>query len=158
MSTTQEFNQTQIGYNYDFLCCYQNESNYEESETMYRKDFLKAMNLDSYDDSKINYTITQIYNICKNKKEIQDILKQLLENNKELFLLQTINSSDNDEENKKEDNLEIIFTLFFSYNLFNLFHNLLRYYLDDKINESHDPIFIKRKTDLISKIIDKIKE
>ena len=41
---------------------YQNETNYEKSETLYRKDFLKAMRLDSYDDNKL--TDSSISCIC----------------------------------------------------------------------------------------------
>ena len=61
-------------YNYSFIVNYLNLPE-KEQDDKYRSDFLKAFNLDNYDETKIFIIIDHIFNKLKDNVQITKILE-----------------------------------------------------------------------------------
>ena len=127
-----------INYNYNFSCSYKNEKNYEKSETNYRKDFLKAFNLDEFSEKKISITTNLLYKNFIKDSYIQNIIAEVLKINPQLKLFEK------DEYKQKE----LAFTILFSYDYFYIFHKLVSYYLDRPKLESDDRDRLSKKENI----------
>tara|TARA_Y100000816_G_C25874131_1_gene456149 strand:- start:201 stop:599 length:399 start_codon:yes stop_codon:yes gene_type:complete len=108
MESSQVFENA--GYNFDFNTTYLEENNYEKSETLYRKQFLKVFNIEIYDFIEINKIIPIIYETIKNEVFFDELFETLKKNTKLPF------------EIKKED----LILLLFQYDYFHYFHQLLQ--------------------------------
>jgi len=127
-----------INYNYNFLCSYKNEKDYEKSETIYRKEFLKAFNLDEFSEKIISTTTDLLYKKLIEDSYIQNIIIEVLKINPQLKLFE--------KDNYKPK--ELAFTILFSYDYFYIFHKLLCYYLDITKVNSVDVVIISKKKNI----------
>lgn len=64
-----------MSYDYNMVCTYHNIDESDESELLYRIQFLQVFNLDKYDDKIINIIIEQVYDSVKDNKNIILLLK-----------------------------------------------------------------------------------
>jgi hypothetical protein len=108
MESSQVFENA--GYIFDFNTTYLEENNYEKSETLYRKQFLKVFNIEIYDFIEINKIIPIIYKTIKNEVFFDELFETLKKNTQLPF------------EIKKED----LILLLFQYDYFHYFHKLLQ--------------------------------
>lgn len=131
-------NKEKINYNYNFLCSYKNEKDYEKSETIYRKEFLKAFNLDEFSEKKISTTTDLIYNKIIEDSDIYNIINEILKTNPQIQIF----------EKDKCKQFGLAFTILFSYDYFYILHKLLSYYLDTTKVNSADVVILSRKENI----------
>ena len=112
-------------YNYSFRISYFDLPE-EEQDEQYRKDFLKAFNLENYESDKILKTIDNIYEKVKDEPQI----KSILENYKKNLYRFPIDVDYNG-----------LFTFLFSFECFQYLHECLGYLLENK--KIHDECFNK---------------
>ena len=67
-------------YNFDFILTYKDPSNNDNSEELYRKEFLNVFNLETYDEKIINNELDNLYYSQKSVFDV--ILKYFSENHK----------------------------------------------------------------------------
>jgi len=67
-------------YNYNLVLTYKDPSNNDNSEELYRKEFLNVFNLETYDEKNINKELDNLY--FKQKSIFSVILKYFSENHK----------------------------------------------------------------------------
>jgi len=67
-------------YNYELILTYNDPSNNEKSDKLYKKEFLDAFNLETYDEKIINEELDNLYYSQKNVFDV--ILKYISENHK----------------------------------------------------------------------------
>ena len=98
------------GYAFEVNTTYLEEKNYEKSETLYRKQFLKIFKMSSYDFKQVEMLLPSIFKaLCKNK--MFDALFDVLKKNSKLPI------------QLKDEDLVI---LLFQYDYFHYFHCLLQ--------------------------------
>tara|TARA_B100001769_G_scaffold275299_2_gene276971 strand:+ start:6666 stop:7073 length:408 start_codon:yes stop_codon:yes gene_type:complete len=118
-----------ITYDLDFLCTYHiidNSNNY--STICYQSQILQAFKLKTYDCSKIDNTIIQLYNLLKNNKYILETIN-IITNNMSFFKFL--------KENNKNIHNSHIFQIFFSYDFFFIFHQSLIEYCKNNYQDNH---------------------
>ena len=64
-------------YNYDLVCTYHKILDIDDSELLYRIQFLQVFNIDKYDDKIINSKVENLYNKVKDN----DIIINLMNSN-----------------------------------------------------------------------------
>ena len=107
-------------YNYSFRINYF-DLPINKQDDQYRKDFLKAFNLDKYESDKILKTVDEIYEKVKDNSQ----MKSILENYEKNVYRYPIEINHND-----------IFTFLFSFESFQYLHECLGYLLlNKKIDE-----------------------
>ena len=67
-------------YNYELILTYKDPSNNDNSDELYKKEFLDVFNLETYDEKIINEELDNLYYLQKNVFDI--ILKYISENHK----------------------------------------------------------------------------
>ena len=98
-------------YNYSFYCTYLDiSSNEHKQDNLYRKELLKAFDIENYDHEKMMSTIKELYSKYKENPQIIAILHLLKETNKYSFLF---------------NNFKDLFTLLFSFEYFYYFHTCI---------------------------------
>lgn len=103
-------------YNYSFRINYFNLPE-EEQDDQYRKDFLKAFNLENYESDKIFKTIDNIYEKVKDEPQIKSILESYKKNLYRFPIDTDYNG---------------LFTFLFSFECFQYLHESLGYLLENK--------------------------
>lgn len=101
-------------YNYNHVITYNNEPNDELKDHMYRLDFLKCFNCESY-NSSINKTITDIYKNTIHNKDFSELYSSI----------RGIYNIVNDD--------ELCLVYLFSYSYFYLFHEILSEFIKNEI-------------------------
>lgn len=97
-----------LNYVTDFTCTYQRIQDPDESELLYKIQLLQAFGLDEFDETIINNTTEQLYEKYKDNKYIVGIISaDIMEINK-IFLDKATQ-----------------FRIYFGYETFHMFHNLL---------------------------------
>ena len=124
-------------YQTDFLCTYKLMDNADDQEDLYRIQLLQAFDLTVWDDTEINNIMMDLFHTMNKSREFKQIIhksyanvyiKQLLD----LFVLQDTASLesaslesaslDPPHQNKNDD---LIFTLLFKYEYFDLLHRCI---------------------------------
>lgn len=106
-------------YNYNFESKYYLEcNNVEETDDLYREEFLKAFDCEDWDNDIINMKIDKLFVFLKENSEIQECLKKVKESKQYSVFLHTVGE-------QKDD---MAFRILFSHDYFYLFHQLLREY------------------------------
>ena len=96
-------------YNYSFETTYQNIKE-NAADTKYREELLKALQLEKYNDRKIEDTLNNLYKTIEKEPSKYDLIKKMQDNSPFPFSL--------DERST--------FILFFSFGFFNFFHKCLQ--------------------------------
>ena len=107
----------------DFRCTYKRMLDPEDQENLYRIQLLQAFNMNTWDDDAINDTVTEIYRKISQDTDFKIIFVKA-QNNKSLNeMLALFNEDESIEQN------EIIFTMLFKYEYFDLLHRCISDYL-----------------------------
>ena len=107
----------------DFRCTYKRMLDPEDQENLYRIQLLQAFNMNTWDDDAINDTVTEIYRKISQDTDFKIIFIKA-QNNKSLNeMLALFNEDESIEQN------EIIFTMLFKYEYFDLLHRCISDYL-----------------------------
>ena len=107
----------------DFICTYKRMLDPEDQENLYRIQLLQAFNMNTWDDDAINDTVTEIYRKISQDTDFKIIFIKA-QNNKSLNDMLALF----DEDATIEQN-EIIFTMLFKYEYFDLLHRCISDYL-----------------------------
>lgn len=103
----------------DFRCTYKRMLDPEDQENLYRIQLLQAFNMNTWDDDAINDTVTEIYRKISQDTDFKIIFIKA-QNNKSLNDMLALF----DEDATIEQN-EIIFTMLFKYEYFDLLHRCI---------------------------------
>lgn len=101
-------NPRDINYITDFICTYQRIKDLEDSTLLYRLQFLQAFNLKNFDEEKINTITEQLYEKYKDNPYIDKLIE-----------------TDAQHVNDFSSDKLTCFRIYFGYEIFYLFHNLL---------------------------------
>ena len=110
----------------DFVCTYKRFENEEDSDDMYRAQYLQAFGINEYDFKKIDEKLEDLFFYFKNDKNGKKILENLFKKKEKYYFLNFV--CNQDKTNEIENNLEElskIFFILFSYDLFDLTHDCL---------------------------------
>lgn len=107
----------------DFRCTYKRMLDPEEQENLYRIQLLQAFNMNNWNDDAINDTVTEIYRKISQDTDFKIIFVKA-QNNKSLNEMLTLFNEDESIEQN-----EIIFTMLFKYEYFDLLHRCISDYL-----------------------------
>ena len=121
-------------YILDFKCTYKKIADPDDSDNLYKLQFLQAFNLENFDDKVINKITEDLYKKFKNKEEIIELLDSI----KKKYTIEDL---------EKVDNLSF-FRFLFSYHTFSSFHNLLII-----INENNNENNNENKDDEIKELV-----
>ena len=125
-------------YNTDFKCNYhklmylKNEELIEKSQTLYRGNFLKCLNLTEYNDDLVNSIVNELYEKIKNNNEFNIILEKL-EKTLEKTTTGMLSIFYSNEENKDKST---IFMFLLSYDYLFLFHECMKEFLNGTFSEN----------------------
>ena len=95
----------------DFVCTYKKHG-VEDQEDMYRTQYLQAFGLKEWNNAEITETTDNLYNKCKQSQQFQSIFRTL----------RCSKDSTNMVELFGKNNDEMLFTLLFRYDLFDISH------------------------------------
>ena len=95
----------------DFVCTYKKHV-VEDQEDMYRAQYLQAFGLKEWNDAQITETTENLYKKCKQSQQFQSIFRTL----------RCSKDSTNMAELFGKNNDEMLFTLLFRYDLFDISH------------------------------------
>jgi hypothetical protein len=108
-----------INYCTDFICTYKKIDNVDESNMLFRSQYLQAFNLDFFDMDVINDMCEKLFNLMQNyeDKKLNDILALLYDKHAVQLLPFSF----------KKNTYTNLFTfqILFSYDFFDLFHKCL---------------------------------
>lgn len=125
-------------YNIDFKCNYhklmylKNEKLIEQSQTLYRGNFLKCLNLTEYNDDLVNSAVNDLYEKIKYNNEFSIILEKL-EKALEKTTAGILSIFYSNEEKK---NKSTIFMFLLSYDYLFLFHECMKEFLNGTLTEN----------------------
>ena len=94
----------------DFLCTYKLHKE-EESEDIYRLQFLQAFQLDNWDDDKIEKETQELFSRVKSLEDFKEIFDKLKQSDKFKFMFIIMGNDD-----------YTLFKVLFMYDLFDLAH------------------------------------
>jgi hypothetical protein len=119
-------------YQADFICTYKLMENEYDQEQLYRIQLLQAFNLNKWDDEKINRTIADLYMVLNNILKEVFIKARLNKNIMEMLDFLKLSGEVRLDEN------DIIFSLLFKFEYFDLLHRcIVDYLLNDTIAEKY---------------------
>lgn len=121
----------------DFICTYKLIEKDNESEHLYRIQFLQAFQCDKWDDDIINNKMKNLYDNIKNDNTVKEIINSI-KSSKNLEMLINIFG---------DDDLSL-FKLLFKYELFNLTHICIC----NILNKDNEDIINKNKNILINNL------
>jgi hypothetical protein len=107
----------------DFRCTYKRMLDPEDQENLYRIQLLQAFNMNTWDDDAINDTVTEIYRKISQETDFKIIFIKAQTNKSLTDMLALFN------EDKSIEKNEIIFTMLFKYEYFDLLHRCISDYL-----------------------------
>ena len=110
-------------YQADFICTYKLMDNPNDQEQLYRIQLLQAFNLNKWDDEKINRTIADLYMVLNNILKEVFIKARLNKNIMEMLDFLKLRGEIRLDEN------DIIFSLLFKFEYFDLLHRCIVDYL-----------------------------
>jgi len=141
------------GYQYDIIPTYKMIEDPDDQDTLFRIQFLQAFGItnDEYHPEIVSAVINDLYERYKDNVGIREILEShpLYDSGMVVESQDTINNNDDDDDNdddehetpslspsppqyggrfvSKENNIEMIFCMMFSFQLFDLFHRCIRH-------------------------------
>ena len=119
-------------YQADFICTYKLMDNPNDQEQLYRIQLLQAFNLNKWDDEKINRTIADLYMVLNNILKEVFIKARLNKNIMEMLDFLKLSGEIRLDEN------DIIFSLLFKFEYFDLLHRcIVDYLINDTIAEKY---------------------
>lgn len=107
-------------YQSDFICTYKMMDNETDQEGLYRIQLLQAFDLEVWDDEIFSNTITEIYDQINANSDFQLILEKAHKNASINEMCELLGIPDTE---------DLIFTMLFKYEYFDLFHRCLADYL-----------------------------
>ena len=113
-------------YNFELICTYEKIKDYDESEILYKIQFLQIFNIEEFDEEVINNITIMLFNYFKDNEFINKLISNTsLKNNK-----------------------DIAFRMFFAFPTLYMFHKLLSdlYYEKDFDEENYNQLINFTKT------------
>lgn len=129
-------------YQTDFICTYKMMDTADEQEQLYQIQFLQAFDLQSWNETEINNAIMELFYRTRTNDDFKKILQKAHDNTefKQILDLLDLNKAeahedhnedgvdkvnDVDKVNEVDDTDEIMFTLLFKYEYFDLLHRCI---------------------------------
>ena len=119
-------------YQTDFLCTYKQMLDNDDQETLYRIQLLQAFDLNTWNDTVIDKIVYDIYTTIAPTEEFKQIFTKAQQNTSILEML-AVFKSENENENENITKEEIIFTLLFNFEYFELLHRCVSDHLRDGV-------------------------
>lgn len=104
-------------YQHDFICTYKLMDTPEEQEQLYRIQLLQAFDLQVWNEEQINDTIMELFSKLILNADFRNILEKAKENKEFQELFERLNILGDDE--------DLIFTMLFKYEYFDLLHSCI---------------------------------
>jgi hypothetical protein len=123
-------------YQTDFLCTYKQMLDKDDQETLYRIQLLQAFDLDTWDDTVIDHIVYDIYTTIAPTEEFKQIFTKAQQNTSILEMLAVFKGEgegESEDENANITKEEIIFTLLFNFEYFELLHRCVSDHLRDGV-------------------------
>ncbi len=121
-------------YQADFICTYKLMENDYDQEQLYRIQLLQAFNLNEWNDEKINRTIADLYMVLNNEGLFKEVFIKARLNKNIMEMLDFLKLSG---EVMLDEN-DIIFSLLFKFEYFDLLHRcIVDYLINDTIAEKY---------------------
>jgi hypothetical protein len=121
-------------YQADFVCTYKLMDNEYDQEQLYRIQLLQAFNLNEWDDAKINRIIADLYMVINNEGLFKEVFIKARLNKNIMEMLDILKLSG---EEKLDEN-DIIFSLLFKFEYFDLLHRcIVDYLINNSIAEKY---------------------
>ena len=124
-------------YQTDFICTYKMMDTADEQEQLYQIQFLQAFDLQSWNETEINNAIMELFYRTRTNDDFKKILQKAHDNTEfkqilDLLDLNKAGAANNDEDHNGVDEVdevddtdEIMFTLLFKYEYFDLLHRCI---------------------------------
>lgn len=105
-----------MNYHYDFVCTYKLMDTPEDQEQLYRIQLLQAFGLDALNEFETNDIINKLFSILLLNSDFKIIIQKARNNDNIIKMFQTLNIE------YRED---LIFTILFNYEYFDLLHSCI---------------------------------
>ena len=142
-------------YQTDFICTYKRMDSEEDKNDLYKIQLLQAFDLEEWDDTIVNTTLDDLYDLMCNDKHLKDILLKMYQVEELMTIIdRTVNDaisdnisdaiSDNIDDKVNLDKDIFIFYLLFQYEIFDLVHDcIIDFFRKGEISDKKYELLIK---------------